>query len=74
MPQSTQASFTLTQSCYKHRRIMASEQEMADMERMSSDWRPDAPVITDYRLLTLILISLLGTFSRATAVDECAGH
>ena len=25
---------------------MTSEQEMAEMERMSSDWRPDAPVMT----------------------------
>lgn len=24
---------------------MASEQELAEMERMSGDWRPDAPVI-----------------------------
>lgn len=26
--------------------MMASEQELAEMERMSSDWRPDAPVLT----------------------------
>ena len=51
--------------------MMASEQELADMERMSSDWRPDAPVMTtsDPHLLP-VLISLLGTSSWATAVDK----
>ena len=54
---------------------MASEQELADLERMSNDWRPDAPVMTkDYRHLLLILISLLGTFGRAAAVDDRPGH
>lgn len=52
--------------------MMASDQELAEMERMSSDWRPDAPVTTrGYRHLLLILTRLLGTFSWATAVDEC---
>ena len=54
---------------------MASEQELADMERMSNDWRPEATVMTrGYRHMLLILISLLGTFGRAAAVDGRAGR
>ena len=54
---------------------MASEQELAEMERMSSDWRPEASVITKgYRQLTVILINLLGTFGWATAVDGRTGR
>lgn len=55
---------------------MTSEQEMAEMERMSSEWRPDAPVMTTgfTATLLLVLIRFLGTFSRATAVNGRTGH
>ena len=54
---------------------MASEQELAAMERMSSDWRPDAPVIIRGCCHLLpILIGLLGTFSWAAAVDTRTGR
>lgn len=38
---------------------MASEQELAEMERMSGDWRPDAPVMIrgPGQLFSLVLIS-----------------
>lgn len=55
--------------------MMASEQELADMERLSNDWRPDAPVMTrSHRRLLPILTSWLGTFSWAAAVDERANR
>ena len=54
---------------------MASEQELAEMERMSSDWRPEASVATKgYRQLSIVLIHLLGTFGWATAIDGRTGR
>lgn len=59
---SSWVSFTSIQkSCYRWN-MMASEQELAEMERMSSDWHPDAPVTT--RGHSHLLPPILTTFAR----------
>lgn len=54
---------------------MATEQELADMERMSNDYVPDAKVLEiSYTSARMGLISLPGTTCWRTAVNAGIGQ